>query len=209
MMPLNMSADGTTMQQADERLMVRFYLMEQLNEVRTRDAGMNKYDDVEMVEIIIPGCRDNCIRRASDQDKYRFRRQYDAFLNSKGEKQEGTPLSQFPFISPGERKELEYCNIYTGEALAGLQDIYIDKIPMDVRPLIQKVKAFMAHAKDAAVSVQYAAENAEIKNQMNLLQEQMGQLLKMKTNTKDDEEVAAPKRGRPFKTAEAQTTPIN
>lgn len=208
MMPLNMSADGTTMQQADERLMVRFYLMEQLNEARTREAGMNKYDDMEMVEIIIPGNRDNCIRRASDQDKHRFRRQYEAFLNSGAEKLEGTPLSHFPFISPGERKELEYCNIYTGEGLVGLQDIYIDKIPMDVRPLIQKVKAFMAHAKDASVSVQYAAENAELKNQMALLQEQMSQILKMK-EPQADVEAAAPKRGRPWKTTDIQTPPIN
>jgi|GEM_PF-2282568 len=193
MMPIAMSADGTTMKQADERLMVRFYLMEQLNEARSREAGINKYDDVEMVEIIIPGCRDNCIRRASDQDKYRFRRQYEAFQNTNVEKMEGTPLSHFPFISPAECKELEYCNIYTGENLVGLQDIYIDKLPIDVRPMMAKVKAFMAIAKDSAASVQFAAENEELKKQMAMLQEQMDQVLKSK-DSKDSE--SAPKRGR-------------
>ena len=203
-MPLNMSADGTTMQQADEKLVVRFFLMELLNEAHTKEAGINKYDDVEMVEILIPGCRDNCIRKASDQDKQRFRRQYDAFLNTKGDGQGGTPLNQFPFISPSERKELEYFNIYTGEGLMNLADGYLDRIPLDVRPMIQKVKAFMNVAKNSALSVQYAAENAALKEQMALIQEQMNALLKMQSKASLGDEKAAPKRGRTKASQESQ-----
>ncbi len=177
MMPIQMSADGTTMAQGDEKLLVRFYLMELLNEARTLSEGINKYDDVEMVEILIPGCRDNCIRKASDQDKFRFRRQYDAFLNSKGEGREGTPLSQFPFISPSERKELEYCNIFTGENLINLQDGYIDRIPLDIRSMIPKVKAFMEMAKDTATTVKYAAENDALKRRIASLEEQQMKIL--------------------------------
>lgn len=182
-MPLKMTPDGTQMSQADERLMVRFYLGEILNEAKTKEAGINKYDDVEMVEIIIPGCRDNCVRRASDQDKDRFRRQYLQFKESNDDSsRKGTPLSQFPFISPSERKELEYCNIYTGEALIGLQDVYIDKIPLDVRSLIQRVKAFMEVAKDSAAAVKYANENETLKHEIQLLKEQMSQMWKMQDN---------------------------
>lgn len=209
MMPIDMTADGTAMRQADEKLMVRFFLMELINEAKTSQAGMNKYDDVEMVEILIPGCRDNCIRKASDQDKQRFRRQYEAFLNSKGEGNDGTPLSHFPFISPGERKELEYFNVYTGEGLVNLSDTYIEKIPLDVRPMIQKVKAFMELAKDSAVTIKYAAENDELKREMGILKEQMNQLLKLKTDEIEvRNEVAPLKKGRP-KSADVHNTTIN
>ncbi len=189
MMPISMSADGTTMQQADEKLLVRFYLQEELNEARTRESGMNKYDDVEFVEILIPGCRDNCVRKASDQDKARFKRQYDHFLISKGEGSQGTPLNQFPFISPSERKELEYFNIYTGEGLVNLADGYIDRIPIDVRPLISKVKAFMEVAKDSAASVRYASENENLKQKIEFLEEQMKQLLELKEEAREESNV--------------------
>jgi hypothetical protein len=177
MMPIQMTADGTTLAQGDEKLLVRFYLMEILNESRSESEGINKYDDVEMVEILIPGCRDNCVRKASDQDKLRFRRQYAAFLNTKGEGREGTPLSQFPFISPAERKELEYYNIYTGENISDLQDGYIDRIPLDMRSMIPKVKAFMNYAKDTAATVKTATENEALKRKISTLEEQMMKIL--------------------------------
>lgn len=177
MMPVSMTPDGTTLRQADERLLVRFYLAEQLNDYRTKESGMNKYDDIEMVEIIIPGCRDNCIRKASDQDKERFRRQYESFLSTKNAGMEGTPLSQFPFISPSERKELEYFNIYTGEGLATLSDGYLDQIPLDLRPMIQKVKAFMEMAKDRATVVKHAEENDSLKKEIDFLKNQINEII--------------------------------
>lgn len=177
MMPLSMTPDGTTMRQADERLLVRFYLAEQLNEAKTKESGMNKYDDIEMIEIIIPGCRDNCIRKASDQDKERFRRQYEMFLSTKSEGIEGTPLNQFPFISPSERKELEYFNIYTGEGLANLSDGYLEKIPLDLRPMIQKVKAFMEVAKNSAAAIKHAEENDSLKKEIDFLKQQIKEII--------------------------------
>lgn len=176
MMPITMTPDGTAMAPGDEKLLVRFYLKEELNEARTKEAGMNKYDDMEMVEITIPGCRDNCIRKASDQDKQRFRRQYEAFLTTKGEGKEGTPLNHFPFIGPSERRELEYFNIFTGEGLVGLSDGYLERIPLDLRPLIKKVKAFMDMAKDSAISLRQAEENEELKMKIASLEAQMKEI---------------------------------
>jgi hypothetical protein len=194
MQPIAMSPDGTTMLPGDDKLLVRFYLMEILNEARTKADGMNKYDDVEMVEITIPGCRDNCIRKASTYDKSRFKRQYEIFLTTKGEGKEGTPLSYFPFIGPSERRELEYFNIFTGEGLIGLSDIYIEQIPMDVRPLIKKVKNFMEMAKDSAIALKNAEENEVLKSQIELLQDQVKELMSSKDrgenhgNRKDENE---------------------
>lgn len=177
MMPIAMSPDGTTMMPGDDKLLVRFFVQEILNEVRTNEAGMNKYDDVEMIEILIPGCRDNCIRKASDQDKARFHRQYEVFLTTKGEGKEGTPLSHFPFIGPSERRELEYFNIFTGEGLVSLSDGYLERIPMDLRPLMKKVKTFMEMAKDSSIAMKQREENEELKKQISDLQAQMKKLM--------------------------------
>jgi hypothetical protein len=173
MMPVAMSPDGTTMLPGDEKLMVRFSLMEIENEYKSKEAGMPKYDDIEMVEIIIPGCRDNCIRKASDEDKRRFKRQYEAFLITKGEAKEGTPLNHFPFIGPSQRRELEYFNIYTAEGLVGLTDGYLENIPMDLRPLIQRVKTYMDLAKDSALALKHASENQELKDEIDMLKSQI------------------------------------
>lgn len=206
MMPLSMTPDGTMMRQADEKLLVRFYLTEQLNEARSNEAGISKYDDIEMIEIIIPGCRDNCIRKASDQDKQRFPRQYESFLNTNAERTEGTPLSHFPFIAPSERKELEYFNIYTGEGLVNLSDGYLDKIPLDLRPMIQKVKAFMEMAQDRAVVVKHAAENEALRNEINCLKNQIQEIISFqketeKSNGNNNNEINTPLNKRKYRKA--------
>lgn len=193
---MNILNDGTVVNKSDESLVVRFYLGSHINEIKTKEMGMDQFDSVENVEILIPGCRDNIDRRATDQDKMRFRRQYEAFLNTKKDIPEGTPLSQFPFISSSERKELEYCNIYTGESLINMSDGYIDSIPLDVRPLINKVRAFMALAKDSAATLRYAEENEALKKQIDLMQDQMNQILHLKTQGEEDGKRIG-KRGRP------------
>ena len=208
MMPIAMNSDGTAMLPGDEKLMVRFYLMEIENEFKSQEAGMPKYDDIEMVEITIPGCRDNCIRKATEADKVRFKRQYEAFLVTKGQAKEGTPLSHFPFIAPSVRRELEYFNIYTAEGLVGLTDGYIDNIPMDLRPLIKKVKTSMELAKDNALALKQATENDALKEEINLLKRQLSEITNAlhkkessyghrENEIEQTEDKFAKKRGRP------------
>lgn len=142
-----------------------------------------------MIEVLIPGSRDVVHRKVKEEDKHRFKRQYDAFVASSAEQVQGTPINQFPFISAGQRRELEYLNIFTGEQLVNMPDGLIDRIGAGGRELIKKVKAFMEVAKDSAVAVALAEKNERLEQEMKLLKDQMALLLKRQEELQDSKKV--------------------
>ena len=181
--------NGDVVARPDSCLGVRFFLHAVADELASAESGIPKFKDIEMVEILIPGSRDITHRRANDDFRRRFPSQYESFKKSANNKIEGTPLTQFPFISASERKELEYFNIFTGEQLVNMPDGNIDKIGVNGRDLIQKVKAFIEVAKDTAYISRMTGENEHLKREMELLKEQMQQILQIKQEAPSNEDV--------------------
>lgn len=177
--------DGTVIEQTDASLGVRFFYLSVDDEAESRASGMAKFKDIEMIEVLIPGSRDNVHRKVKEEDKIRFKRQYDAFKESNSNQLQGTALSQFPFISASQRKELEYLNIFTGEQLVNMPDGNIDKIGIGGRELIKKVKAFMDMAQDTAVAVALAEKNERLEREMELMKEQIAILTKRQNETQE------------------------
>jgi hypothetical protein len=183
MLPVNMLKNGTVIEQTDDALAVRFFMLPERDEVKSAQEGRPIYHDIEMVEILIPGSRDKLHRKVNDLDKQRFRTRYEKFKQSITNQIEGTPLNQFPFISVAEIKELEYFNVFTGEQLALIPDGNIDKIGVNGRDLIKKVKNYMQAAKDTAFVSKMTHENESLKREISLLKEQMQQILQMKEDS--------------------------
>jgi len=179
--------NGDVVSRSDSCLGVRFFLHAVQDEVASSQAGMPKFKDIEMIEILIPGSRDVTHRRVNDDFKHRFSKQYEAFKKTAENKIEGTPLTQFPFISASERKELEYFNIFTGEQLANMPDGNIDKIGVNGRDLIKKVMAYMELAKDNSLFVRMTEENEHLKREMELIKEQMQQIIAIKQEAADED----------------------
>lgn len=178
--------NGDVVSRPDSCLGVRFFLHPILDERRSSEEGRPIYQEIEMVEILIPGSKDITHRKVNDDFKRRFSAQYESFKKTSENKIDGTPLNQFPFISASERKELEYFNIFTGEQLANMPDGNIDKIGVNGRDLIKKVKAYMELAKDTSVLGRMTDENEHLKREMQLLKEQMTQIITMKQEASDD-----------------------
>lgn len=134
-----------------ERLYVQFHVHPKLNQTKTREAGRPIYDDTEYVTIIAPGDKDNIIDRpASEMDKRRFARQYDAFKRGQTDPVvTGTPLKMVPWISRGQAEELAYFHVYTVEQLAELSDANAQNF-MGINTLKQKAKDFLAASTDTA-----------------------------------------------------------
>lgn len=170
--------DGTVIDQTDACLGVRFFYLPVEDEAATRDSGLSKFMDIEMIEVLIPGSRDNVHRKVKEEDKIRFKAQYEAFKASNSNQLQGSALSQFPFISSAQRKELEYLNIFTGEQLINMPDGNIEKIGVGGRELIKKVKAFMDMAQDTAAAVALAEQNERLTREIELMKEQMATLMK-------------------------------
>ena len=106
----------------DAVLHVRFFMKATPNQLRTELEGRAIYDDLEYIEIWIPGDKTNInVRPVQLDDKDRFKAQYAAWkLDQK--QITGTPLSLLPFIAESQVAELAYFRIVTAEQLAGVAD---------------------------------------------------------------------------------------
>lgn len=186
MIPTHMLDDGTVVEATDKSLRVQFFYLPVENKMKSKEAGRPIYEDVEMVEIKIPGSRDLYHFKAEEKYINRFPKQYAAFKQSTEAKMEGTPLSQFPFITASERKEFEYHNIYTAEQLCNMADGLKDRVGMHTRDIIKKVSAFLKSAKDTSALTALVDENEHLKREMELIKQQMKQLLTLKEEEKDD-----------------------
>jgi hypothetical protein len=156
--------------QADEHLLVVFYMGTIKNDARSLAEGRLIVDDVECIKIIIPGDKNNIIDRpASKEDKARFARQYMAFKAGKqGDEQlSGTRLTDWPFLSRGQVEEMHYLGIKTVEQLANTNDSL--NFP-GLQQFKQHAQSWLATTKDSALAAQQAdrlqrqdAEIAELK----------------------------------------------
>src|SRR6187200_199291 len=118
----------------DDALVATFRMMALKNEARSSAEGRPIFEDVEVVEIRVPGSRNWTPYPAAAHSHWennpfsgeqtsrtyieRFPRQYAQFKAQLQQTKTGTPLDHAPFLSEGKRAELRSQNIYTVEQLA-------------------------------------------------------------------------------------------
>lgn len=152
---------------------------------RSKQEGRPIYQDVEMIEIRIPGSRDVLIRNVTEEDKVIYSRLYDHFKAKNTAMIDGTPLTEFPFITAADRKELEYFNVYTAEQIVSISDTHMDKMRVNIRDLIKKIKAHMQNAKDTAFVTHVTQENEDLKRRIAFLETQLNDVIN-KLGKEDD-----------------------
>jgi hypothetical protein len=164
--------------QNDSKLHVRFYSQPSMNAAKSRDAGRPIHEQLDFVEIMVPGDKHSIVaRRARELDKRRFSRQWAAYVAGKEDQQAGTPLTALPFMSPAKAEEYRFFNIVTAEQLAAAAD---------GSSAAQAIMGFNGDKQKATAYLQMAAGNAPIlkmqqaieekDNQINAMQEQMNQM---------------------------------
>lgn len=184
-MALHDIGQGIVVEKSDKALGITFVYHPFIDHERSKVEGRPIYQDVEMIEVRIPGSRDVLVRAVTEQDKMQYERLYTHFKNSNAEIINGTPLSEFPFISAAERKELEYFNVYTAEQLVNMADGHFDKMRVNMRDLIKKVNAHLQNAKDTAFVTSITQENENLKREIDAIKGQMNDLISRMGN--DDE----------------------
>ena len=139
------------------------------NIAKTRKAGRPIFDDVVMVQITIPGDKNNTVvKHVSDELKERFPAAWAAFEASEEEVGEGTPLEQWPMMTAGRVMELKTLHIHTVEALAGLNESFMKTLGVNGRRLVEDAQAYLKTAEDGPSKV--AAENAELTRRIETLE---------------------------------------
>src|SRR5262245_17200254 len=168
----------------DDRLAVRFFLKPARDDVKSEAEGRMVFRDVEYIQIMVPGDRDNIIvRPAGEGDKRRFSKQYqDWKANERSEQVVGTPLELWGKLTLSQVEEFRYIGCRTVEQLAELRDDAMLRMPGAV-DLKRKAQAFLQAQKDEAPMRMLQAEldkrdarDAERDVAMKALQDQLAQL---------------------------------
>ena len=135
----------------DDRLAVRFFIKPARDAEKSDKEGRMVFRDVEYIQIMVPGDRDNIlIRPAGEGDKRRFGKQYDDWKRTNREETlVGTPLDLWGRLSLSQIEEFRYIGVRTVEQLAELNDNAMLRMP-GAAELKRKAQAFVQAAKDEA-----------------------------------------------------------
>jgi hypothetical protein len=160
-------------QAGDETLLVRFYINPKKDREKSLLAGRDIYTDTPYISIMQPGNKDSVIiRPASKLDKNRFPRHWDAFNTRQVEELiEGTPLSQWPAMSPAQVEELKFLNVRTVEQLVAMSDTNSQGF-MGISQLKERARKFLEFSdSNAATNAVIAAEKriVELESQVKEL----------------------------------------
>jgi hypothetical protein len=156
--------------------LVRFYLKETEHPAKSAEAGRPVHVDVEMIEIRNPGSRDTHVDKVSKQWIDKYPEQYKKWQETRRNTIEGTPLTQWPAMTPALIADLRYQQIHTVEHLALCPDSTIQKLGMGMVEWKKKAQAYLEAAKDTAAVQKYAAENEHLKNEIELLKKQIADI---------------------------------
>lgn len=159
----------------------RFYIEAEKDELASRKAGHAVYHDQVMVEITVLGDPFNVPRHRVNPDNpndphiNRFPKSWAAFQSSRSSAIEGTPIEQWPQLSPAQVAMLKSCKIMSIEELSELNEAKLPHIP-NVLALKQKARDWLAAASGNADSTRLAQELRESNARNAKLEERMGQL---------------------------------
>jgi len=135
----------------DEHLAVRFFRKAARDDAASAEAGVMRFKEVEMIQIMVPGDRDNIVvRPAGAGDLRRFGKQYEDWKrNETSEQLNGTPLEMWGRLSLAQIEEYRYLGVRTIEQLAQLSDASCMKLPGSLE-LKRKAAAFLEVQNDEA-----------------------------------------------------------
>jgi len=153
----------------------RFFMQRVENEAKTSEEGKIVYDEVEMVEFLIPG--DDKLRPVSYAHEdaghgvsfaEKFFQDYAKFKNNDLSQRIGTPLEDWPDLPAVRIIELKRLNIFTIEDLAAIPDTSLARLGMGGRQLRSEAKAYLSEKKDDKTAIM-EREIAELRDMVKAL----------------------------------------
>lgn len=136
-----------------------------------KENGLPEFIQRTYVEIKIRGSYDAANRLADDNDKMRFPREYQAYLLKKEKTKDGTPLTQFAFLTAPQIETCDLRGIYTVEGLAALSDEQAKSLNLtEERDIAVK---FIEASKNNLALAEYKKENEALKEQIAALKDEI------------------------------------
>lgn len=146
------------------------------------DTGLPKYRTVELVDLLIPGDKNNTpTKRVTPEVKQRFAREY-ALWKAQGQANDaqigdGLPLNQWPQIPKELAAGLAHANVFTVQQLANLSDSQCQiRGTIGLRKYRDMAAAYIDASRAAAPIAELTKKNEALENQLALMQKQMTQM---------------------------------
>jgi hypothetical protein len=105
------------------------------------------------------------------EDKQRFPREWALFEQNRGDEVVGFRIEEWPILSKGQVMTLKAVNVHTVEQVAALGDQALGNLGMGFRKLQKQAQALLEHASGTAVTEKLAAENEELKQEMQRIKD--------------------------------------
>ena len=170
--------DGST-PQTNGGTIAEFHLEAVQNKALSDEQGTPVFENVEFVTLRNIGSRDTVVKKVDAKIKQRFPMQYARFKAGQEQVPDGIPLKEWPAIDKAQVMTAQQLGIFTVEQFAASTDNVIQKFGMGGLALREKAKAYLAVDKDKAAAMKFASENANLKQEVEMLKKQVEELAKL------------------------------
>ena len=144
----------------------RFYLRSCQNKELTKKTGSVVFEDVEYVEMRVPGDKLNIVEtRVDDNHRKRWPQYYKAFVEKREQRPEGFPLSAWALATPALISTLAAVNCYTVEQLAGMPETSLPRMH-GLLKVQQQAREFLQSKEDAQVISQLQHAKSEMEDRL-------------------------------------------
>jgi hypothetical protein len=173
------------MSKSDALLVVTFRADKVKNEAKSVEAGRPIYDDIELCEVRTAGDRETvkvfpahafhqwAMNEEGEQEQItyaqRWSEQYRRFKERRAQIQEGTPLSELPFLTEAQRSTLKALNVHTAETLASIDGPRLKTLGMGGREWKNQAQAYIDNASGSANVTAMAAKIEMLQQQIAAL----------------------------------------
>lgn len=156
----------------------RFYRNAQQNNFKSEQAGHPVFDDIEMVEILIPGDKNSIVsERVKDEHRNRWPKEYEAFKRGLEPVEDGAPLAEWPPLTPAQVANFASINIRTVEQLAGVNDNNLQALGMGGRQIREKARNWLEQAKGGEPLARVEAENEQLRQDLETVKAQLADVV--------------------------------
>lgn len=156
---------------ANEGIIAIFSIEAVQNNFKSEEANRPIYEDREFIRKIVVGdSKSEVFREATEQDKQDFPEEYARFKSGLKdyEQQVGTPLREWPAMTPALVRNFSTVNVFTIEQLSDLSDVACQNFGMGGREWRERARQYLERA---------SGENSELE----MLRKKVAELEEMLT----------------------------
>lgn len=141
---------------AEPGVHAKFFKHPVLHANKSKEAGRQIFIEKDYIHITVAGMdKQDTIRPVIDGDKGRFPDEWKRYETGAEQKREGTPICQWPQVTPHQASALELCNVWTIEDMATLSDAGLAEVGMGARQLQADARKYLSSAQTAVDHVRF------------------------------------------------------